>query len=349
MPQAIRPAALEFPRGTNHHVRPRAGTIETHATCIAGADQARCSILQGPVRCRRGGAARVMRGRTCLRRRQCLGAIAALPAAVVAQPALVGRGPSVRISGTGAITGLLRLLGNEYMAMHRDERIEVLFPYGSTGALKALAEQAIDIAATIRAPTAAERAAGAGTTTWLARTLQVFAVHRNLGLDRLSMPELITLWSQQRALFPNGKRARPIQRPAESGTLKSMRQFSPELQMAMQRSLTWPGMLAANDESEALDLIEQTPGGIGTVSLSGLLGEGRPLVALTIGDWTPTVEHLEAQRYPAGRNLYLISRALPKPAVQSFMAFLRSPHAQQMLRQRGCSTRMAARTQETTQ
>ncbi len=290
-----------------------------------------------------------MRGRSWFGRRQCLGALVALPAAVVAQPAPVGRGASVRISGTGAVTGLLRLLGNEYMAQHRDERIEVLFPYGSTGALKALAEQAIDVAATVRAPTAPERAAGAGTTTWLARTPQVVAVHRNLGLDRLSLPELIALWSRPRAAFPNGKRARPIHRLAESGTLKSLRQLSPELHMAMQRSLAWPGMLIANDESEALDLIEQTPGGIGTVTLSGLLGEGRPLVALAIGDWTPTVEHLEAQGYPVARNLYLISRALPKPAVQSFMAFLRSPHAQQLLRLRGCSTRMATRPQETIQ
>jgi phosphate transport system substrate-binding protein len=56
---------------------------------------------------------------------------------------------------------------------------------------------------------------------------------------------------------------------------------------------------------------------------------------LTIDGVVPTLENFESGKYPYGKNLYLVVSSRATPALDRFVAFLRSPEGHRVLRANG--------------
>ena len=242
---------------------------------------------------------------------------------------------TLRIGGNGSGRGGMQMLVDAFLRQDAAVRMEILPSMGSTGAIKALIAGTIDIVVSSRPPSDEERAEASLVSIEYARTPFVVAVHKSLGVTALSSAQLAALYQEGPAKFPNGKRARPVLRLADANGTRLLHAFSPAVATAASGAATRRGMLHADTESEAADLVERTPGAFAACTLALIESERRPLVALTIDGKVPSVANLANGSYPFHKPLYLIVRKNAGASTQRFAVFVGSPAGQAMLRAHG--------------
>lgn len=244
----------------------------------------------------------------------------------------------VRISGTGSGTGGMRLVAAAFMKAHPETRVDVQPAVGSSGGIGALAAGQIEVAVSNRAPKEAELTKRGMTSVLYARTPFVVAVHRDLGVTALSSEQLAALFAEGAATFPNGKRARPVLRMSDATDTELLKAFSPLVAQAVDLALKRRGMLNADTDSEAADLIENTAGAFGVSTLALIESERRPILAVAIDGKSPSVAGLADGSYPSFKPLYLITAADAAPPTRAFAAFVQSTEGRAVLRAHGHAT-----------
>ena len=242
---------------------------------------------------------------------------------------------TVRISGTGSGVGGMKLLGDAFMAANPDVKVDVLPAPGSSGGISALIAGALEVAVSNRPPNDKETAQARLTVSEYARTAFVIAVHRNVGVTALSAAELAALYADGPAKFPNGARARPVLRLTDATDTRLLKSFGPEVATAIELASKRRGLLYADTDSEAADMIEKVSGAFGGSTLAQIASERRPLVALVIADKAPTHANLASDLYPQYKSLFLIASASPSPATRRFIAYVGSAAAQALLSAHG--------------
>lgn len=273
-------------------------------------------------------------------RRRLLGAGAAAALGLGAMPrAWAAVSEPLRIAGTASGTAGLALLGQAYKRAHPAAQIEVLPASGSAGGIRAVIDGRADLAVSHRPPTLAERSRAALDTLPYSRTPFVLAVHRELGIDRLSADELAALYRDEAATFGNGRRARPVLHLADTLDTELLRSISPKVAAGFEQAAARCGALDAASDAHAADLIERTPGAFGPATLALIEAEMRPLKALTIeGFPAPTPEQVTSGRYPWSKPVLLVHAGEPSAAVQRFVDFACSSGARKLLAMAGHCT-----------
>jgi phosphate transport system substrate-binding protein len=244
--------------------------------------------------------------------------------------------PVVRISGTGSGVGGMQLLADAFMQAHPGTRVEVLPALGSGGGISALIAGKLDLSVTNRPPNPKELAENATLrATEYARTPFVIAVHRDLGVTSLTASALAALYADGPATYPNGKRARPVMRLNDSTDTSLLKSFAPEVASAVDAASARRGMLNANTDSEAADMVEKVPGAFAVSTLAQIESERRPLVALSIDGKVPSAANLMTGHYPYFKSLFLVASAQSGATAQQFAAFVGSPAARKLLSMHG--------------
>jgi phosphate transport system substrate-binding protein len=245
----------------------------------------------------------------------------------------------VRINGTGSGTGGMQMLAKAFMAANPDTKIEVQPAIGSAGGISALLAGQVEVAISNRKPKEAELSKQALNSTEYAHTPFVVAVSRDLGITALSTAQLAGLFAEGVVNFPNGKRARPVLRLSDAGDTDLLKSMSPEVAKAVDAAAQRRGMLNANTDSDAADMLERTAGAFGVSTLALIESEKRPLVALIIDNKVPSVDNLASGAYPYFKALYFIVGADAGPNTKRFVAFVRSSAGQTLLRANGHAPR----------
>jgi phosphate transport system substrate-binding protein len=257
-----------------------------------------------------------------------LAVVSALPAQAQAQSL-------VRINGTGSGTGGMQLLAKAFMAANPDTKVEVQPAIGSTGGISALLAGQIEVAISNRKPKEAELSQQALSSIEYAHTPFVVAVSRELGVTALSTTQLAGLYAEGGVSFPNGKRARPVLRLSDASDTQLLKSLSPEVAKAVDTASQRRGMLSANTDSEAADMLERTSGAFGVSTLALIESEKRPLVALAIDNKVPSVDNLASGAYPHYKALHFIVGADAGPNTKRFVAFVQSTAGKTLLRANG--------------
>lgn len=237
----------------------------------------------------------------------------------------------VRAGGTGSALKTLQVAG-EAFARAGGAPVAVVRNLGSGGALKALRAGAIDVAVVAYPPTGAE-AIGLRVIEY-ARTPFVFAVG-TAPVERISLRQLVDLYSGKTARWPDGEPVRLVLRAAFDTDTAVMRAMAPALSDALDRALKRPGMVVAYSDQEAADRIATLPGGIGPTTLALIRSEGRPLKPLELDGVAPTLEALADGRYRHAKSYHAVVLANAPEAATRFVAFLRSPAARPLLEEFG--------------
>jgi phosphate transport system substrate-binding protein len=241
----------------------------------------------------------------------------------------------VRVNGTGSGVGGMQLLAKAFMAANPDTKVEVQPAIGSTGGISAVLAGQIEVAVSNRKPKEAELSKQALSSFEYAHTPFVVAVSRELGVTALSAPQLAGLYAEGAVNFPNGKRARPVLRLSDAADTELLKSVSPDVAKAVDGASQRRGMLSANTDSEAADMLERTAGAFGVSTLALIESEKRTLVALTIDNKTPSVDNLASGAYPYFKALYLIVGADAGPTTKRFLAFVQSSAGKALLRANG--------------
>lgn len=233
----------------------------------------------------------------------------------------------LRVGGTGSALRSLERLGAAFASTDAT-RVEVVPSLGSGGSVKALRAGAIDLAVLSRAPTASEK--DGLLVAMYARTPFVFAV-ANEPVERISLQQLVDLYSGWTTRWPSGEPVRIILRPETDSDTTAMRAMSPALSSALDAALERKGMIMALSDQEAADDIAAIPGAIGPTTLAIVATEQRPLKILALGDVPPSVAALADGRYPYSKSFHLLYRPEAPDGIKRFVTFLRSPPARDLL------------------
>lgn len=237
---------------------------------------------------------------------------------------------TIKIGGTGAALGTMRLLADAYTAQDADIRVTVLPSLGTTGGIKALLAGAIDIALTLRTLNSTE-AAGGATSVEYARTPFVFATAISNPTQEITTAELVDIYLGKQADWPDGGKIRLVIRPTGDNDSEMVRSMSPEMRAAELYAEQRKGLLFAVTDTEAADNLERVPGSLGASSLALIASEKRALKALTLNGVVPSTAALADGSYPLGKSFYMVVGATPSAAVQRFVDFVHSPPGREIL------------------
>jgi len=254
--------------------------------------------------------------------------------ACLACPIRAAAAEIVRVGGTGSAVAAMERVGDALHAAAPDTGLRVLPSLGSTGAVQAVSDGAIDVAVVGRPLTAAERTHGVRERE-LARTPFVYAVGPGTRATDLTAEQLAAIYRGTRTTWPDGQRIRPVMRPASDADSELVLAISPEVAAAAAAARDRPGMLLAVTNTECNQILERTPGAVGPSSLLQIRAEGSPLRALSWNGVEPTLANLESGRYPLQKTIWIVFRAHPSDGVRRLLSFLSSPRGRELLRSLG--------------
>ncbi len=225
---------------------------------------------------------------------------------------------------------MLKRLGAVFKA---DSGVEVVVvpSLGSSGAIRAVIDGALDLAVTGRALKPEEAAKGL-TVAFTARTPFVLATsHPNP--DGLALADIANAFRSERATWSDGSPIRVILRPRAESDTTLMGELFPGVASAIAIARLRPDIPVAATDQDNADMAEQTPGSLVGSTLTQLALEERNLRVVPIEGVAPTFENFERGLYRYAKPLNFIVPARPAPLVERFLAFLRSPAGQRVLRE----------------
>jgi len=240
----------------------------------------------------------------------------------------------IKIGGTGAALGTMRLLADEFSASNPETRVVILSSLGSKGGIRAVTAGAIDLAVTSAPLNEDERRLGV-TAIEYGRTPLVFAVSTNSAMTSISRAELAGIYAGKMVKWPDGSLVRVILRPAGDNDTRMVKELSAEIRQGHEAAEHRPGVNIAGTDQETAERLEQIPGAIGPTSLSLVLSEKRALRALKLDGKDPTPGNAGSGVYPYSKRLFLVSGAGRSAATARFVAFVQSPAGRKILADNG--------------
>jgi phosphate transport system substrate-binding protein len=242
---------------------------------------------------------------------------------------------TIKIGGTGAAMAAMRVLTQEFRKANSDADIVVLPAIGSGGAIKGVQSGVVDVGISARSLKDSERGKGAEETE-LARTPFVFVVPKKNDIAGFSEGELVDIYAGRRTTWSDGSRIRLIMRPTDDSDAVMLKtKFSPAMAEAVKAAETRPGMLFAATDQDAAEMLDQTPGALGVLSLAQVVAEQRALNLLRFDGVEPSVKAAADGTYRYYKVLYLLTSPHAKPMAQRFASFIQSARGREVLGQLG--------------
>jgi phosphate transport system substrate-binding protein len=241
---------------------------------------------------------------------------------------------TIRIGGTGTGLGTISLLASAFQKKHPEIKIRIMPSIGSSGAIKATAQGALDIGLNGRPLTDEESGLGLVVTKY-AKTPFVFAVRKDVPVRDLTSAELVSIYTGAMTAWPNGEWVRVVLRPASDADTIIARGISPEMNTAVGSALAREGMLMAATNQESNEMIDKTSGSIGFSTLTQIMTENHPVKALAINGVEAIVQGKANRKYPFMKTLSMLTKPAALPAVQQFIDFVRSTEGTQLLQKTG--------------
>jgi phosphate transport system substrate-binding protein len=244
----------------------------------------------------------------------------------------VARAELLRTGGTGAAQETLRRLAAAFSKVEPEIRIEVIEGLGSSGAIAAVAGGAIDFAISGRPLGANDSRALKGSV--IARTPFCLASSHPQPGDVRSV-DIADFIGSATSVWSDGKPVRLILRPRSDSDSQLLVRYFPEMAAAMDKARQRSEIpVAATDRDNAM-LAENMAGSLTAITFAQIQTENPSLTLLSIDGVTPTLENFESGKYPYGKDLELVVPSNAKPALERFVAFVRSSGGREVLRANG--------------
>ncbi|WP_176632573.1 substrate-binding domain-containing protein [Desulfolutivibrio sulfoxidireducens] len=241
----------------------------------------------------------------------------------------------IQIGGTGSGVALLQRIAPYFVEEHPQARIDFVTPaLGSSGGMRALKSNVIDLVIMGRELKDTERSETFRTVLW-GRTPMVFATSDGQLGQGLGVFTLIEIFGGKRRTWDNGSRIRFVLRDPQDADTLALAALSPDMKKVLDDCLANPSAVIAENDLAAVDMLEKTPGSLGTTTLSLLRTQESALRTLTFEGVSPSVENLSAGRYPLSKKMYLVYREKPSPLLEAFLSWLQSPKVAEKLQQFG--------------
>lgn len=241
---------------------------------------------------------------------------------------------TLKVGGTGAALGAMRILAAEFKATRPDVSIIVPPSLGSGGGIRAVIAGALDIGLSSRSLKTKEKEAGAEQVAF-AKSPFVLVVGRGVGNPDLSAAQVVEIFSGRRKTWADGKPIRIILRPEDDTDTKALVAGFEGMKKALARARKIKGIATAYSDQEAMDMAESIPGSLTTATLTAVLAEGRSLTPVAVNGVVPSPDSLGAGTYPLFKILYVVAGPKTGSLAREFIDFIRSDTGAAILRKNG--------------
>jgi phosphate transport system substrate-binding protein len=253
-------------------------------------------------------------------------------AGLLAGSLFVGNGTAaetLRLGGTGTAMGMLRQVGAEFTA-GGGGKIVVVPSLGSTGAIRAVVDGAIDIAVSARPLKADEAAADLHQVTVM-RTAYVLATsHRKP--NALKSADLPRIFAAEKAAWADGTPMRIILRPRSETDTALLGEMFSGMDAAIEAARRRADVPVAATDQDNAAMAERIPGSLTGTTMTQLKTEHPDLRIVPLDGFEPTLANVESGAYPFVKSLYFILRSSGGAQARQFVDFLRSPPGMKALR-----------------
>jgi phosphate transport system substrate-binding protein len=239
-------------------------------------------------------------------------------------------GEVIRIGGTGGALGGMKEVATAFRKKHPEITITFVPSLGSSGGIKAVLANALDLALSSRSLSEDERKKGAVDAEY-ATTPFIFVSSRKGGGADLTLENLAAIYRGDMKTWPDGTPIRLILRPVNDTDNIYLRNMSPAMDPAVTAALSRAGMVTAITDQENADMIGGVRGGFGASTLAQVIAEHRPLKVLRLNGVTPSLAALRDGSYPYSKCFSVISSGQAGQGVRTFLDFLKSPEGRAVL------------------
>lgn len=240
----------------------------------------------------------------------------------------------VKIGGTGSAMGAMKQLAVEYEKSYPGTNIQVLPSLGSSGGIKAVLGNGIDLAVASRPLTKSEQQQGAVAMEY-AKSPFVFVTNPKIKKNDISVRELEAFYNNATSNWPDGSRIRLILRPENDSDTRLLSSISPTMEQAVKAALSRPGMIMAITDQESSEAIARIPGALGGATLTEIISEKLPLNVLSFNGVQPSTKTISDGTYPLVKSLYLVTSPNSSAEAWKFIAFVRSLTGRKILTKTG--------------
>jgi phosphate transport system substrate-binding protein len=241
---------------------------------------------------------------------------------------------TLRTGGVGAVTKLLPLL---YEGFDRDaaDKLEVIPGLGSSGGLRALAENALDFAVSGRPLNADELKEGLRVVAAVRTPFVLVTSH--VKPNGLKSTEIADIFNAPKATWADGSIIRVIIRPRSDSDTTVLGGMFPGMVSALEAARARQDTTIAATDQDNADAAERIQGSLTGTTLTQMITERRDLRIMAIDAIAPGVEAMEAGTYPFTKTIYFVLPAKRNSLAERFIEFIQSPPGQAMLRAKGSS------------
>jgi phosphate transport system substrate-binding protein len=237
---------------------------------------------------------------------------------------------TIRAGGTGAAMMLLKRLGDAFSARNPGASVEVIGGLGTSGAIEALADGALDVAVAARPLTAKEQASL--TAIPFCRTPFGFVTSYTQP-PVFKASALTAFYSDPSSRWPDGTPVKIILRPRSDNDTMMLAKLTPEMSEVLDNLRKRSEIPIAATDQDNGKLATSLPGTLATMAYTQAITEELNLRFLEIDGVEPSVENLKSGRYTFEKTFYLVSRL--ENSAESFFAFVRSLEGERILREAG--------------
>ncbi|MGZ8463071.1 MAG: PstS family phosphate ABC transporter substrate-binding protein [Candidatus Deferrimicrobiaceae bacterium] len=242
---------------------------------------------------------------------------------------------TIRVSGTGAAIGGMKLLGEAFGKKHPGVKVDVISSLGSTGGIKAVAAGKLDLAVSVRRVKEEEKVPGLVEKPY-AKSPFIFATSSSNPINGLSLSEIRDIYAGKKTTWPDGRMIFLVLRPAHDAFTGFLENLSPEMKDAVASSKKRPGMFIGITDQEAADQIERIPGSFGMTSYSLVASEKRNIKPLAVDGIPPVGKDGINEKYPYFMTLSLVYvKDRTAAAIGNFIHFIASKEGETILRMNG--------------
>ena len=242
---------------------------------------------------------------------------------------------TLKIAGTGGAMPMAERAAADF-AGSTGVKIEVIPGLGSKGAIKAVADGAIDLAFSARLLNPDEAALGL-TIVPIARTALVF-VTSQAKPNSLKSTELPEIFRSMSPKWADGSPIHLILRPKIDADTLLIEKFFPGMHEAIEAARLRPEIPVTATDQDNAELAEGLEGSFVQAGFSQIISEKRRLRFVAIDNVEPTAENFETGKYPYEKVFYLVYSAKGKVPAEGLLDFLRSAKGREALRQTGSLT-----------
>jgi phosphate transport system substrate-binding protein len=254
----------------------------------------------------------------------------ALSAAILSPASLqTACAETLKVGGTGAATELMRELGRAY-AKQASQELEVVPSLGSSGAIGALADGALDFAVSAR-PLKADEAAKGMRVPLTVRTPFVLATSHPKP-PVVKSTDVPAAYLSEKATWTDGLPLRVILRPKSESDAALIEKLFPGTATAVTAARLRSDVPVAATDQDNADFGERIPGSLIGTSYTQVLLEKRNLRFVAIDGVEPTMGAFEAGAYKYDKTIYLVISDKATKRVDQFIDWLKSPAGDKQLR-----------------